>query len=250
MDIGLFALGALGALLTVYLAKQVVIPEFRPLFDTAEMENEAKEHREHIEKTKKEIDDIQAKLREELVPLDLTQRLTTVLHSSQRELQDERTMLQILERRIMRGRIFSRGLGFLFYIVLGGVFGSLLAGRIEVEGLTGDLPNYIQSIVIGATWTTYLSAIGFRSGQGKADNRIEAVKKESAETIEALKKELKQKIPEKVAKAERAEKVDQPILAGEVERIVDEEIEQAKTAVQNKMDAARQMVQRDVRGLL
>lgn len=250
MDIGLFALGALGALLTVYLAKQVVIPEFRPLFDTSEMENEANEHQEHIRKTEKEIDDIQAELREESVQPDRTERLATVLESSRKELQGERRRLQTMESRIMRGQIFSRGLGFLFYIVLGGVFGSLLAGRIEVEGLTGDLPNYIQSIAIGATWTTYLSTIGFRSGQGKADNRIEAVKKESAETLEALKKELTQKIPEKVAKAERAEKVEQPILAGEVARIVAEEIDQANMAMQKKMDVTRQMVQRDVRGLL
>lgn len=250
MDIGLFALGALGALLTVYLAKQVVIPEFRPLLDTSEMENEAKEHQEHIKKTEKEIDDIQAELREELMQSDRAQRLTTVLNSSLSELQGERTRLQALERKIMRDQIFSRGLGILFYIVLGGVFGSLLAGRIEVEGLTGDLPNYIQSIVIGATWTTYLSAIGFRSGQGKADDRIEAVKKESAETIEVLKKGLTQKISEKVAKAERAEKVEQPILAGEVEGIVAKEIDQANMAMQKKMDVARQMVQRDVRGLL
>ncbi len=44
----LFLLGALGALLTIYLTKEAVIPEFRPLFDISEMERETMGLREHI----------------------------------------------------------------------------------------------------------------------------------------------------------------------------------------------------------
>jgi hypothetical protein len=249
-NVGLFFLGALGALLTVYLAKQEVIPEFRLIFDTADMEKEVRDHQDHIKKTEKDIDDIQGKLREESVPTDLAQRLTTVLSSSLSEVQAERERVENLERGIMRSKAFSRSLGFLSYIVLGGVFGFLLAGKIKVEGLSGDLPVYFQSIVIGATWTTYLSTIGIRSGQDKADNRIEAVKKEAGEKIEALKNELTPKVAEKVAAAEKAEKVQTPILAGEVEKMMVEKIDWANKALQKKLDETRQMVKRDVKGLL
>ena len=37
-----FLLGLFGALITLYLAKQVVIPELRPLFDTTDTEKESK----------------------------------------------------------------------------------------------------------------------------------------------------------------------------------------------------------------
>ena len=250
MEIGSFALGALGALLTVYLAKQEVIPEFRPLFDTSERESEAREHQEHIRKTEKEIDDVQEKLREESVPADLTQRLHTVLNTSLSELQDERDRLRVLERDIKQSRVLSRTLGFIFYIVLGGVFGALLAGKVKVEGLSGDLPKYFESLIIGATWTTYLSAIGFRSGQAKAGDRIEAIKKEAAEGIEALKRELTPKVAGHVADAEKAEKVEHPVLAGVVARLMAEKIDQTNMALQTKLDVAKQMVQRDVKGIL
>lgn len=251
MDAGLFLLGMLGALLVVYLAKQEVVPEFRPLFDTSGAQDEAREHRDHIKKTENEIDGIQAKLRDgDSLSADQTQRLATVLNTSLSEIQVERVRLQTLEREIVRNQLISRSLGFLFYIILGGVFGFLLAGKIKVEGLSGDLPTYFQSIVIGATWTTYLSAIGFRSGQDKANERIEAFKKEAGERIETLKRELTPRVAEKVANAERADKVETPVLAGEVERMLTEEIDRTNMAMQKKLEQTRQMVRRDVKGLL
>ncbi|MBU4056278.1 MAG: hypothetical protein KKA41_18135 [Proteobacteria bacterium] len=100
MDLGLFLFGALGALLIVYLAKQEIIPEFRPLFDTSEKQKEVMEHQNHIKKTEKHIDDIQTKLEEKTVPEDAVTRLTTVIKTSQDELRDERTRLQTLEGEI------------------------------------------------------------------------------------------------------------------------------------------------------
>jgi F0F1-type ATP synthase membrane subunit b/b' len=103
---------------------------------------------------------------------------------------------------------------------------------------------------LGLPGPPILSTIGFRSGQEKADDRIEAVKKEAVEKIETLKKELTPKVAEKVASAERAEKVETPTLAGEVEKMVVEEIDRTNSAVQKKLDETRQMIKRDVRGLL
>lgn len=248
--IGLFLLGALGALLTVYLAKQQVIPEFRALFDTTDKEREAREHRDHIKRTEKHIDDIQDKLEPNRLEKDLVTQLTTVLKTSQDELKGERTRLQTLEREIKQSQIISRSLGFLFYIVLGGVFGSLLAGRVKVDGLSGDLPTYFQSIVIGATWITYLSTIGFRSGQGKTDAIIEAGKKETAESNEAFKKELASKVEKIVADVEKADKVAHPVRAPEVKRMLDEELGKINMTAQKNWDMTREMVRRNVKGLL
>ena len=222
MDWGLFLLGMLGALLTVYLAKQEGIPEFRPLFNISEKEKEAREQRDHIKKTEKHIDEIQARLEAESFPEDAVARLTTVLKSSQDELRDERIRLQRLEREIKQSQIISRTLGFLFYIILGGVFGSLLADRVQVKGLSGDLPDYFESIVIGATWTSYLSVIGFSQVGKKVDEKIEAAKKEIVET--AIKE---------------VERTGQSLPADAVAEIAAE-----------KLDQARAMVQRDIKGIL
>src|SRR2546423_1863402 len=154
IDIALLLLGAAGALITVYLVKQTPIPEFRPLFDTTQSEVDAAALRDHIQKTKKEIDDLQDRLRQELISADLAPRLKEVIDTSQRGLELEQAELKGLERQIRQSQIFSRGVGFLVYIVLGGVLGALLAGRVKVEGLAGDLPVYFQSLLIGATWTT------------------------------------------------------------------------------------------------
>lgn len=182
-NLGLFLLGMLGALLTVYLVKQTPIPEFRAISDTSENEKEAREHRIHIKKTEEHIDGLQAKLEQKSIPKDETERLAITLKSSQKELEDERARLQILERGIKRSQVISRGLGFIIYIVLGGFFGCLLAGRVKVEGLSGDLPDYFESIVIGATWTSYLSVIGFSQVGNKVDEKIEAAKKEIVESV-------------------------------------------------------------------
>ena len=72
--------------------------------------------------------------------------------------------------------------------------------------------------MIGATWTSYLSTIGFRSVQQKTDEIIEAGLKESAEKFDALKKEIMTTVAQEIARAEKAEKVEQPVIAYEVSR--------------------------------
>lgn len=250
IDISLFFIGALGALLTVYLAKQEVIPEFRPLFDTSEKEKEAMEHRKHINETEKHIDNMQIKLEEKSLPDGDVTRLVTVLKTSQDELRDERTRLQTLEREIKQNQFISRGAGFVIYIALGGVFGSLLAGRLQIEGLSGDLPDFFESLLIGATWTSYLSNIGFSSVQKKVDGILEARRKESAEKYEAIKKEITEIVAQEVAKAEKTDKVEQPFNADKVARIVADKLDSAMFMVQGDSNLTRQMVQREIKGIL
>ncbi|KPL24741.1 MAG: hypothetical protein AMJ75_02950 [Phycisphaerae bacterium SM1_79] len=229
MDFGLFFLGMLGAILTVYLAKQEVVPEFRLLFDTSDKEKEANRHRAHIKQTEDDIDGVQTQLKTPQLEETLAQRLMKVLESNQVELRDERTRLQTLEREIKQSQVFSRGIGFLLYIVLGGVFGSLLSGKVKVEGLSGDLPNFFEAIIIGATWTSYLSVIGSSRVSKKVDEKIEAARSEIVERANKRQKEASQQ-----HKPEAAEAFSEMVM-----KITPE-----------VFDMARMQVQRDVKGLL
>ncbi len=184
MDIVLFCFGALGALLTVYIGKQEIVPEFRPLFDTSEKEKEAIRHRNHIKLTEQHIDTIQARIEDPSTSETDLKKLQIVLETSQKELQAERERLQVLEHEIKQSQVISRALGFLFYIVLGGIFGSLLAGQVKIEGLSNDLSIYLQSMVIGATWITYLSIIGLNQIKEKVNEEIETLRKEIQQIVE------------------------------------------------------------------
>jgi hypothetical protein len=184
VDIVLFCFGALGALLTVYIGKQEIVPEFRPLFDTSEKEKEAIRHRNHIKLTEQHIDTIQARIENPSTSENDAKKLQFVLETSLKELQAERERLQILEHEIKQSQVISRALGFLFYIVLGGVFGSLLAGQVKIEGLSNDLSIYLQSMVIGATWITYLSVIGLNQINKKINEEIETLRKEIQQIVE------------------------------------------------------------------
>ena len=126
----------------------------------------------------------------------------------------------------------------------------MLAGRVKIEGLSGDLPSYFQSIVIGATWITYLSAIGFRSGQAKADNIMEAGKKDAAELFDTFKKNITSRVERVVADAEKAKRVNSLMLASDVKSILDEEVSKLVILTQDNWDRTRQMVGKHAKGVL
>ncbi len=219
MDIVLFCFGALGALLTVYIGKQEIVPEFRPLFDTSEKEKEAIRHRNHIKWTEQHIDTIQARIEDPSTSDNDATKLQIVLETSLKELQAERERLQILEHEIKQSQVISRALGFLFYIVLGGVFGSLLAGQVKIEGLRNDLSIYLQSMVIGATWITYLSVIG-----------LNQINKKINEEIETLRKEIQQIVETTVSQTEERSKQPNSIPSSQLTQIY-ELLDEARTSI-------------------
>jgi archaellum component FlaC len=219
VDIVLFCLGALGALLTVYIGKQEIVPEFRPLFDTSEKEKEAIRHRNHIKLTEQHIDTIQARIENPSTSENDAKKLQFVLETSLKELQAERERLQILEHEIKQSQVISRALGFLFYIVLGGVFGSLLAGQVKIEGLSNDLSIYLQSMVIGATWITYLSVIG-----------LNQINKKINEEIETLRKEIQQIVETTVSQTEERSKQPNSIPSSQLTQIC-ELLDEARTSI-------------------
>jgi hypothetical protein len=116
--------------------------------------------------------------------------------------------------------------------------------------LSGDLPKYFESILIGASWTTYLSTIGIKAGQKKADDKIAAAQKGSVDQINAVKKETIQLVAEEMAKAEKSDKVAEPVHADRVAGLVANKFDFAAMGIQKNFDRTRQMVQRDMKGIL
>ena len=221
----LFALGILGALITIYIAQQEVVPEFRPLFDTQEREQEAKDLREHNKKTREEIDKIQATLQGGVLPKDQLQQISKALDTSQRELEDDRQRLERLERKINQGKVAFRTIGFILYAILGGAIAALLSDKVKVEGFDVTLPKQFQAIFVGASWTGFLSVLGFSTTSQKTGGGFDALKKEMLDAIDK--------------KAQQASAVNKPLAVDELKR-----------DIKAMVDARSLAVQRAVKGLL
>ena len=250
MDIFLFLLGVFGAILTVYMVKQQVIPEFRPLFDITIKEDEARERREHIKKTETDIDEMQVRMRNDIMEARRAQDLTVALQTSLAEVNAERDRLRVLEREIKQSQIISRCLGFVFFILLGGVFGSLLAGKIEVAGLSGDLPKYFESIIIGATWTSYMSTIGVGGGQKKVDERIGTALKDTTEKINAIKPEIMKLVTEEISKLIIDKEIKKSDYANKMAGLINNKLDLAAMGIKNKLEYTKTMVKGDMKGIM
>lgn len=251
VQFGAFLFGSFGALLFVYIAKDVAIPEFRPLYDITEIQREARRHRKHIEYTEIEIDSLQERLKNSSSTSEDTQVLSGVLASYLKEIEAERNRLQILESEIKQGQILSRGLGFFFYIILGGVFGTLLSGQVDITFISEGVSNYLESFVIGATWTSYLSSIGIRSTQKRAGDHVTRLRDDFSREIEQYKKELKVQFFETAGRmnaevGNEKETANYDVLWS----AVSEKLDNTGIRFADELDETKQFIDNDVKGLL
>lgn len=242
----LFGLGILGAFLTVYLSKQEVIPEFRPLFDTFKKRLKRDELQEHVDKTRKENDELQDmrfKEKNESVRKDISVRIS----ENKDEIAANRKQIEYLDKTIKHGQILTRGIGFLFYIVLGGVFGSLLSNIVEVKAFEADIPKIFEAFVIGSGWPTLLSVIGFIPSRKKADEKMEETAKKIDEKIENSMKDVEKRLGEELANVKarklKIENID-------IEKITDAKIKEVKKDVNKLIGISRQEIQMDMKGIL
>lgn len=187
MDIvWLYLLGALGAILTLYIRSDEPIPSFRAFFDYEAQEVE-------LEKVKNEIT-----ADEEIRKSYSKDYRNGVLDNSKfeyltREIDDliaDMSMKRLsLEKRVAGAQILHRSLGFIFYVVFGSLFAGLLSNIIDVEGLEGPLSSALKPLVLGATWTTYLSLLGFRDQKNKVTaltNQVTSKVEEMDQTLASL----------------------------------------------------------------
>lgn len=169
--IWLYVLGAVGALVAIYARSEDPIPPFRAFYDYSEDETELVGVRQEIN---------QANLKRKEVPEDyrsskLTdEQFNNLVKEYDDRIADLEKTRSSLGSKIRQAQILHRFLGFVVYILLGAVFAGLLSPLITVEGLQGKISDFAKPILIGATWTSYLSVLGFRNVEKKTDSVIRA----------------------------------------------------------------------------
>lgn len=224
-----FFLGLVGALLTVYLARHVVIPEARPFIDIAPIEQDVQEARKRIASIRGQLDNLRALLVAQPVN---SSYLTRVVRTLEQTLRDELSWLDRNERRIFRTQFGSRLLGTAWFILLGGIFAALFTDQIQI-GLQGQngasLPKYFQAVVIGAGWTGLLSVFGIRGIQKMAGMSMDQLAEQSTRRIDDLQTSLVGRIRAgQPAQANAAVPTAPSPTAAQMEAWVVEESEQAK----------------------
>lgn len=140
MDTANLVFGLVGAMITVVAFKQKAIPEFRPLYDVNGERAELLTVEDQVKAVSAESVKTPSAERTELL----------------KALQDQANRLRT---KIQRNELLARGLGLIFYVILGGLVAGLFTDDIEIEGL-GNVP---KALLIGSAWTSYLTALGFRS---------------------------------------------------------------------------------------
>jgi len=191
--IWLWILGAIGALVTIYARSEDPVPPFRALYDYSEDETELSRVREEIKNANLKRKELSDKYESKELDDNQFDRLTKELDDRISDLEGSR---KSLDTKIRKAQIVHRVLGFIVYIVLGAVFAGLLSDLISVEGLEGQISNIAKPILIGATWTSYLSVLGFRNEEKK--------KQEAEEKAEAERDAAKEEITKLADSAKRA----------------------------------------------
>ncbi|GEM_PF-3147386 len=190
----LFGLGVLGALIVIYIAKQEVVPEFRPLFDTTRAQQDADQIRKHIANTRKEVDEAQKELRSNKLPPEQLNQISKFIDSSLDEIKQEDKRQKEMDDEIKQGQVISRTLGFIIYAILGGAIAALLSDKVEVKGFDAALPKQFQAVFVGASWTGFLSVLGFSKSGTQTKNEIESLRKDLKDSIDDKVKETIEKV--------------------------------------------------------
>lgn len=241
-DWTLFGIGIGGALVTLYVATRQVIPEFRPLYDVAEQETELSKLRDHISKTRADIDAIQEELRKDKIAANLAQRLQGVLETTQTELAADRQREQSLERLIIRRTIYARSLGFLVYLGLGGVFAALLADKVQIGEVGADASEPLSAFVIGATWMSYLSVVGLSSLRQEAEAETEAVGETAEQQISALRTQVQEAMQALEAKPTRSAPEEAERQVVKVARTADRALQRVRRETSQRKSSIRRRV--------
>jgi hypothetical protein len=240
-DVTQFGLGLAGALVTLYIAKDEVLPEFRAFYDTTDREREAAELRKKLSATETRIDAITSNLDGGGLTKQNSDDLHEALRSHQADAAAWRERLKSIEAKVDLKQFVSRSLGFAFYVGLGGVFGWLLADEVNIDGIGANL----QALLIGATWTTYVSSVGFRAAQSRVKERVDATLDDVSKKIDAAKQDVARSVSQQVAEAEKSDPVDQPQVADRVALEVAEKMDTMREAVQENLTQTRKEAARD-----
>jgi len=185
--IWLYVLGAIGALIAIYARSEDPIPPFRALYDYSEDETELTDVRKKIKQATLKRENLSTKYESNELKNDQFKNLAKEYDDRIGDLEKTRAFL---DTKIQKAQILHRLLGFVVYILLGGMFAGLLSNFITVEGLEGQISDIAKPILIGATWTSYLSVLGFRNEEKQkqeAEKKAVAVSDTAVDEIARLK---------------------------------------------------------------
>ena len=241
----LFIFGMVGAVLMIYIAKQQVIPEFRSFYNVADQEAEIVRLQDSIEAEQKEID----RLQKELETIDSTkaQQYKDILESRKSDRDSYNSRLSKLQGDVRKNQILVRSLGFVCYIILGGVFATILSSIITIDSISEDIAKYIKPIFIGATWTSFLTALGLNFARSEASDQIKKIEDQITAKMNELKKDVEDKVQNAVATAETSEAKRKPEVADKVAAEVKRDIETTSGGIQQRLARTRSNVQRLLR---
>jgi hypothetical protein len=241
-----FWLGVFGAFLTLYLSKQVAIPELRALYDASGMEAEADKLRRSIDDARGRLNSIEAQYVADPSHLDGLKAQWRAVFDQTRF--DQRN-LDRLERRLMIGQMISKGGGFALFVLFGGVVAYLLTGDVNVSNLVGtaSVPQGLQAVAIGAGWNGLLSVFGIRNIQDAATQQVEAVKDQTVQQLNALRTGLDQTI--RPGSAQAPAMVPFSAQAG-LSAKVSEQVDATLDRVNAQFDEARRRLQQNFRRVL
>lgn len=241
-----FGLGIAGALVTLYMAKGEVVPEFRIFYDTSESDRRRADLKRAIVATQAYIDTAQEQLTSGGLSADDATALRAGIDTSLIEMRIDRAALTACDRDIKFGQLLSRSFGFLLYVGLGGLFAWLLADSVNIEGFGGNF----ESLVLGATWTTYVASAGFRVLEERVSKRVSDALEQATSKFESAKTTLNQSVPAKVEAAERREATDEPVLAPQVASEMRATLDLALNSITRDLERTRVQVVRDCRAAL
>ncbi len=275
MNWTLFLLGMFGALLVTYIAQSEPIPEFRPLFDVSDDIADAKACSEDIAclrkfraSAMKFVPTATATVAGPPNPPNGPSNTSPMTCTECSEvISKEEKIKQGLQRTIHRSQYISRGLGFLIYVVMGGVLAGLLTEHVQISlTSTSAVPDTLKAFLIGATWISYLTVIGIQATSTNVDSTIKSAKDSILSAVqnqqqqqEADAQSLAEKIKAAVSGylAGQSQEVQQPMLDAIESQVSIQSLESAKTRaasltnqVRSELDVARAGAKRRVRGIL
>ncbi len=190
-QVWLFVCGVIGALIAVFVRKQDVTWDIPLWSDTNALSKEKQDLDLAIPATKKDINDVQDALKKEGVREEEQKRLERLEESLRKELNRDQVRQGELEQTIGKRDVQSRVAGFVVYAVIGGVLATLLASRVDIEGIGSNVEPAIKAVPIGFAWTSILSLFGIKSLQDKYEVHIEEAKRDALKEIDAAIERIK-----------------------------------------------------------
>lgn len=236
-----FVLGVIGALTFVFIAKQEAFPEFRPFVDIQARQKDLDTKRIELEKTDADIK------RWEQALIDTTDSgkqsgLSGALESAKGRRTVAAQEMSVIQQALDNVQRQMRLVGVFCYLVLGGAFAAIGSNFLKVEGLDESLSGLLKPMVIGATWTSFLTAMGFNFGKAGAEKQLAGIKDDVKAAIDTLKADVSDITSKAVAAAEKAPQTAQPVMAEETSKEVEKTIADASEKIAKKLELGQARV--------